>query len=141
MARTLCPPQLRIFHRERISIEQAGHTQAFSIAPPLYRFGSVVIHDDRKSLDRWVHSQVGYSRLEYERLAGLTKYSLKDRLRRMALMPFVAAAVAYILAGGPLRGSSSLCYALERLTYESLLAMRVLRSGCSFNEERTHDDE
>ena len=141
MTRTLVPRQLRIFRRAMVSIEQMGHTQAFTAPPPVYSFASVVVHDDRKPLERWVHSQVGYSRLEFEKLAGLTNYSLKDRLRRMALMPFAAAAVAYILAGGPLRGRSSLCYALERLTYESLLAMRVLRSGGSSHDERTHYDD
>ena len=141
MARTLVPPQLRVFCRDLVSIQQTGHTQAFTAPPPVYRFGSAVIHDDRKALERWVQSQIGYSRLEYDRIAVLTKGSLKDKLRRMALMPLAAAAVAYILAGGPLRGSSSLCYALERLTYESLLAMRVLRGACHSDSERTHCDE
>jgi len=141
MSRTLIPPQLRIFRRDLVSIEQRGHTQEFLVPPPLYRFDSAVIHDDQKTLERWVNSQVAYSRLEYERLAGLTQWSLKDRLRRLALMPLAAAAVAYIFGGGPLRGSSSLCYALERLTYESLLAMRVLRSSYALERERTNCDK
>jgi glycosyltransferase involved in cell wall biosynthesis len=141
IARTLVPPQLRIFQRDLVSIGQTGHTQVFSAPPPLYKFESVVIHDDRKPLDRWVLNQIAYSRLEHERLAGVTNGSLKDKLRRTALMPFAAAAAAYILAGGPLRGSSSMCYALERLTYESLLAMRLIRSGCPLNGKRTQYDE
>jgi hypothetical protein len=42
------------------------------------------------------------------------------------LMPFIAGTAAYMRAGGPWAGKAAYRYALERLTYEALLAMRVL---------------
>ncbi|HKF47792.1 MAG TPA: glycosyltransferase [Terracidiphilus sp.] len=131
MSSTLCPPQLRLFPTNSVCVRQAAHTQDFSLpstsAPP-YRFRSRVIHDDRKPLERFVRNQLAYSQLEFDRISGQAHHSLKDRLRRAALMPLLVPAAAYVLAGGPLAHSRSLCYALERLTYETLLAMRILRA-------------
>jgi hypothetical protein len=94
----------------------------------LYRFRRRIAHDDRKPLDRWVQDQLRYSALEAEKLMPLhVRSGLKSRLRRLGLMPLLAGITAYLRAGGPLKGRAALQYAYERLTFESLLAMRLLR--------------
>ena len=79
-----------------------------------------------KSIERWAHSQIGYSRHEQERMARAGGAAFKDRLRRAGLMPLAAGALAYARAGGPLRGGAALRYAYERVVFECLLAMRLL---------------
>jgi hypothetical protein len=92
----------------------------------LFQFRNRIIHDDRKTMDRWAESQISYSRLERLRILSSTDLKLKDRLRRAGVMPLIAGSLAYLRAGGPLRGSAALQYAYERLTYEALLAIRLL---------------
>jgi glycosyltransferase involved in cell wall biosynthesis len=125
----LYPPDLRVFRPASVEVVQDGHTQRFSLAGPRYRFHAKILHDDRKPLERWLNSQEAYARLEQARLDGGAPGSLKSTLRRIGLMPLVAGASAYLRAGGPLGGWASLEYAYERMTFETLLAMRILREA------------
>ena len=122
------PPQLRLFRPAEVRITQPGHTQEFAIAGRTYRFSAPVIHDDRKPLARWVQSQVKYVELEaarIERAGG--RLGVKDRLRLTGLAPWPMAAWSYGRAGGPVAGRAALRYAWERMTFETLLALRLLR--------------
>jgi hypothetical protein len=53
-------------------------------------------------------------------------HGLKDRLRRLGVMPPLMGALAYLRAGGPLSGAAAARYAYERMTAESLLAIRLM---------------
>lgn len=124
---SLCPSQLRLFRPSEVQICQRGHTQQFSVPGPIYRFRAPILHDDRKPLERWVQSQLSYSLLEQERLAGTPYKTWKDRLREAGWMAPVAGIAAYLRAGGPFGGAAAAHYAFERVTYECLLALRLLR--------------
>ena len=123
---SLYPPQLRLFRLARVTSSTVGHTHRFDLNGKLFRFRNCIIHDDRKTVDRWAESQISYSRLERLRINSTPHLKLKDRLRKAGLMPLIAGSLAYLRAGGPLRGSAALQYAYERFTYEALLGIRLL---------------
>lgn len=123
---SLLGPQLRLFKRGEVRVVQEGHGHKFAVDGPVRRFSARLIHDDRKALDRWASSQIGYSRHEQERMARAGGSSFKDKLRRAGVMPLVAGTLAYARAGGPLRGGAALRYAYERAVFECLLSMRLL---------------
>jgi hypothetical protein len=133
---SLLGPQLRLFRREAVRVVQEGHGHKFEVDGEVHRFRAPLIHDDRKALERWVGSQIGYSRHEQERRTRSGGRSLKDRLRRAGVMPVLAGALAYARAGGPLRGGAALCYAYERVVFECLLAMRLLGEGEDRSQSR-----
>jgi glycosyltransferase involved in cell wall biosynthesis len=119
------PAKPVVFRPERLQIEQPGHSQEMAVTGSLYRFATPLVHEDRKDVARFVSSQVSYAQLEARRLReGGSRW--QDRVRRLGLMPVVAAAAAYVRAGGPLRGRAALRYAYERGLFECILAMRVL---------------
>jgi len=122
------PAKPVIFQPSRLRIEQPGHSQEMRVEGRAYTFDARLIHDDRKPVGRFVSSQIAYSRLEAERLAGDAR-RWQDRVRRTGLMPIVSGLAAYLRAGGPLRGASALRYAYERTVFECILAMRVLENG------------
>lgn len=121
------PAKPVIFQPSSLRIEQPGHSQEMRVDGRVYTFGARLIHDDRKPVGRFVASQIEYSRLEAERLAGGAR-RWQDRVRRTGLMPLVSGLAAYLRAGGPLRGASALRYAYERTVFECILAMRVLEN-------------
>jgi glycosyltransferase involved in cell wall biosynthesis len=121
------PRKLVVFRPTAVRVVQPGHTQEFLIDGPLYRFAARIVHNDRKPLDRFVASQLNYARLEQCRFAEQGVRRWQDHLRRLGIMPVIAAGVAYIKAGGPFCGSASLRYAYERALFECLLALRLLR--------------
>ena len=123
---SLYPPDFRLFRPSEVQVTQVGHKHQFSTPAPVYQFSAHLLHDDRKSLDRWVQSQLGYSLHEQSRMDAAKHRHWKDTLRRTGLMPLVAGCLAYIRSGGPLKGRAALEYAYQRFTFETLLAMRLL---------------
>jgi glycosyltransferase involved in cell wall biosynthesis len=128
LAGSIYPAQLRLFKPEMVRIRQAGHTQEFSTSGPIYRFKTPLIHDDRKSLERWVLAQLSYSSLEANRINAGSAMRWRDWVRTLGLMPVIAGVLAYLRAGGPLKGAAAVRYAYERAGYECLLAIRLMSS-------------
>ncbi|HEV7681997.1 MAG TPA: glycosyltransferase family 2 protein [Pyrinomonadaceae bacterium] len=123
---SLCPPQLRLFNRLAVRLAQPDHTQRFSVAGDIYKFRNSLIHDDRKSVDRWVASQLAYQLLNEQELANGGRRRMRDRLRHLGVMPPIVGLLAYVRAGGPFRGAAAARYAYERSVAEGLLAIRLM---------------
>jgi len=129
---SLYPPDLRIFRKQNVRVQQVGHTQRFFAIGTTYRFKNRLVHDDRKGVDRWVDSQLRYSLLEAEHLTHSPGGGFRRSLRSAGVMPVLAGLYAYCRSGGPLKGQASLEYAYQRAVYESILAMRLFRSSARF---------
>jgi glycosyltransferase involved in cell wall biosynthesis len=123
---SLCPPQLRLFRRSLVRIGQSHHTQEFTVEGGIYRFKSPLIHDDQKSIERWLSSQLAYQTLIEKSLFNGGRKRFRDLLRRLGIMPPLIGALAYIKAGGPLRGAAAARYAYERSLSESILTLMLL---------------
>jgi glycosyltransferase involved in cell wall biosynthesis len=134
------PAKLVLFRPDAVKVTQPGHSQELVVEGRTYRFATRLVHDDRKSLARFVASQMEYSRLEAQRLATGNGHRWQDRVRRRGLMPAVAGLAAYLRAGGPLRGTAALRYAYERTLFECLLALRVLSPENETEKGRTGDN-
>ena len=119
---SIYPPQVRVFTKEDIRIEQRGHTQVFRSTAPLYRFRCKLIHEDHKPFSRWLANQLQYASLEAERIRSAPTTSFVDRLRRSGVSPAIWGGYAYLRAGGPFKGHASRAYAEERMVFEALLA-------------------
>ena len=126
---SLYPPQLRLLRRSNVKVVQRGHTQEFQTEGPLYTFKTPCIHDDRKPVDHWFNAQIKYSDLEWKRISEANSTTAKDLFRKLGIMPLVAGALAYVRAGGPFSGKAALNYSYERMAFETMLALRLLRNG------------
>jgi glycosyltransferase involved in cell wall biosynthesis len=126
LAGSICPPQIRIFRRDAVKVTQVDHGHKFEVAGPVYRFRNRLIHDDRKSLERWVESQLRYQRENEVELRNGHRGRARDYARRLGLMPPIIGMLAYLRAGGPFKGAAAARYAYERMTTESLLAVRLM---------------
>jgi glycosyltransferase involved in cell wall biosynthesis len=126
----LYPPRVVLFRSRSFRYEQDGHTQRLSTGTATVgRLRSVIAHDDRKPLGRWLDSQRKYAVLEADMLSSrpLASLSRKDRMRRgivwaPALMPL------YCLAGKGLAldGWRGVFYTLQRTYAEALLSLELL---------------
>lgn len=132
---SLYPAQMRLFRRDAVSIHQVGHTQVFrSTKPSVYRFSEFLLHDDRKPFEHWLKSQLKYAGLESARMNAATAGSLKDWFRRCGLMPLLAGFTAFVKAGGVLSGKAAMRYAHERMLYECMLGIHLMKSPASVAE-------
>jgi glycosyltransferase involved in cell wall biosynthesis len=123
---SLYPAQIRLFRRDLIQVEQVGHGHKFDLSGSIYQFKARLLHDDRKSLERWVAAQLSYSAQELQRIHNAPQPGWRDWLRQSGVMPWLIGPYAYFKAGGPLRGAAAARYAYERVTFECLLALRWL---------------
>lgn len=121
------PRQLRVFDRTRVRVGDRGHTHEFAIEGPVYRFRTRVTNDDRKPIERYLASQVAYSRKECARIRHGDGLRFRDRLRRWGLMAPLLFVASWVRAGGPFKGRAALRYAHERAMYEAMLTLRLLR--------------
>lgn len=135
---SLYPAQVRLFRRGAVTVEQSGHTQVFrNTDPAVYQFSEFLLHDDRKSFDRWLTSQARYADLESARVNGAAQLSLKDRFRRCGLMPVLAGLTAFVKSGGVFSGKAALRYAHERMLYECMLGIHLMKTpSCSQSDTR-----
>ncbi len=129
LAGSVYPAKLVLFRPSLVQVTQPGHTQEIATSGSIYRFAAKLVHDDRKPLERFVRSQLKYARLEAERLRANGPLRVRDRLRRAGLMVAPVGLLAYLRAGGPLKGRAALRYACERLIFECLLVLETYSGG------------
>ena len=127
---TLYPPRVVLFRTERFRYAADGHAHKLDLAGAACgSLRSRIVHDDRKSLARWVRSQIGYAQLEADKLLGAAPGTLgwKDRLRR-AVVVAPPLTLAYCLVGKRLLldGWPGMYYALQRTFAELLLSLELV---------------
>ncbi len=126
---SLYPPRAVLFRKSRCRYEPDGHTQLLKVTGGTGCLQSIILHDDRKPLSRWLQSQDKYARLEVEKLLSEPRAELRlqDRLR-LALIPAVPLTLFYTLfvKGAVLDGWRGWYYALQRTIAEVILALRLL---------------
>lgn len=142
---TLYPPRAVLFQKARCRYVQDGHTQTLAIDGPSRFLKGCLLHDDRKSLSRWLESQRNYARLEAEKLLAHPEHarSLADRLRR-AIWPAAPAAFVYslLVKGCLFDGWPGWFYSLQRTYAETLLSLELLdRRLMESGEGRGASDE
>jgi glycosyltransferase involved in cell wall biosynthesis len=124
------PPVAALFRRRVCSYEQDGHTQRL-----VWQRGqagelrSAMIHDDRKSLARWLQSQSKYMDLESAKLLETPNAQLgfTDRLRKkIVFAPLAVLFYCLVVQRGLLDGWAGWYYALQRLTAETILSLKLI---------------
>jgi glycosyltransferase involved in cell wall biosynthesis len=140
LAGSLYPNQIRVFRSAEVVVTQVDHTQHFAVQGTVYKFRSRIIHDDRKSLERWVAAQLSYQVLNDDAITGNGGQSrLKYSLRRAGIMPPLVGLLAYLRSGGPFGGAASARYAYERMVCEGLLAIRLMNGRLKAREQNVRD--
>jgi glycosyltransferase involved in cell wall biosynthesis len=133
---TLYPPRAVLFRKDTCTYRQDGHTQLLDIRGTASLIESLINHDDRKSLTRWIQSQDRYALLEAAKLASASaaSLSLQDKIRRsMALAPLATLIYCLFAKGLIFDGWRGWFYTLQRVLAEIILALHLLdrrfRSG------------
>lgn len=125
---TVLPPRIALFRREHGTYVDDGHTQDLELSGRCVELRQAIIHDDRKSLSRWLWAQERYLALEVPKLLGTPpqELSLADRLRkRHVIAPFAVLALCLVRHGGVFDGWRGWYYAFQRMYVEILLSLML----------------
>jgi len=133
------PPVTLLYRRDAASYVQDGHTQRVSLTGTIKDLSALVMHDDRKSLRRWLRSQARYTELEAQKLlaADASELGLTDRMRRWCVVvPPVMLAYCLIARGGVLDGWQGFYYAFQRSVAELMLAANLVHRFTRMNTDK-----
>jgi glycosyltransferase involved in cell wall biosynthesis len=123
------PPVIVLYRRAYARYRQDGHAHRVVLSGRIEQLHEPMLHDDRKSLTRWLNSQNIYMQQEVEKLVASEgeRVGLPDQIRRTKfLAPFLVFLHCMIAKRGMLHGKKGLFYALQRMLAETLLAIHLL---------------
>ena len=127
---TLYPPRVCLFCKAKLRYVADGHTQLLDVRDAkLSTLASVIDHDDRKPLSRWLASQSKYAVLEADKLLSTDKTQLgwKDRLRlKIVLAPLLTIGYCLFWKRLILDGRPGIFYTMQRTYAELLLSLELL---------------
>ena len=127
---SLYPPRVVLLQKDHCTIWQDGHAHRVLVDGATADLHTRLIHDDRKSFERFIERQKHYMVQEAEKLrtADPRALSLAGRVRKLVVIaPFAALLHALFVRGVILDGRPGLRYAAERFTAEWLLSVELLR--------------
>ncbi len=136
---SLYPPVTVLFRRERARYVQEGHTQRLHLDGEVRSLASVLDHDDRKPLSRWLSSQEKYATLEARMLLQSTWGGLRwqDRLRTLLVVtPWLVPIYTLTVKRCILDGKAGWYYALQRGIAEAILSLKLLESYLSESDRK-----
>lgn len=133
------PPVVVLFRRGKAHYRQDGHAHRVVVDGQVKGLRSIMLHDDRKSVARWLNSQGIYQRQELDKLLATDprKMSFQDRIRRQKILsPLLAFFYCLFVKRGILDGKAGLHYAFQRMIAEGLLSLYLLDDELRNRESR-----
>lgn len=122
-------PRPVLFKRESCSYFDDGHTQRLQIGGSTGMYKAVILHDDRKSLSRWLSNQDGYAIKECNKLIASSGEGLplSSKIRKTkVLAPFIVFFYSLFIKGLIFNGWRGWHYTLQRTMVEIILALRII---------------
>lgn len=126
---SLYPPRTVLYQRQFAQYQQDGHAHRVSIDGRVETLQGKIIHDDRKSHQRWLASQYSYAKKEQQKIANTSfkKLSWSDKTRCIpGLAPTLVIPYLFFIKGLVLSGKPGLIYIKQRLQAEWILQKTLL---------------
>ena len=133
------PPATVLYRKGEGSYTQDGHTQRLVVDGRVENLREPILHDDRKSLSRWLEAQSRYTKLEADKLLASRAESLSwtDRVRRWRVVaPAAMLFYCLIIRGGVLDGWAGFYYAFQRSLAELMLSLHLLDRDLRISSSR-----
>lgn len=127
---SLYPPRVVLLHREHATFWQDGHAHRIRVDGETGTLRGRIVHDDRKSLARFIERQRKYMRQEARKLreADPRTLNLAARIRKLVVVaPFAVLVHTLFAKGLILDGLAGLHYTFERVLAECILSRELLR--------------
>lgn len=125
---SLYPPKPIAFNIGKEYFEPVGHGERLKNGLRIKKTKSVLIHDDKKSYERFINSQLNYAKNFIERSYS-DKMTFRDKIRlRSPLGIILTPLYSYFIKLGFLDGKSGLLYALDRLIAEAIIYRQSLNN-------------
>jgi glycosyltransferase involved in cell wall biosynthesis len=126
---TLYPQRTVLYRRDRARYRDEGHGHRVGIDGLVANLAGRIVHDDRKSLARWIGSQQRYARVEADHLLSMPRSTL-GRVDKLRLMGWPAPPLMFVYTllwkRCILDGWAGWLYVLQRTLAEVMLALEII---------------
>jgi glycosyltransferase involved in cell wall biosynthesis len=122
-------PRPVLFKKEFCAYYDDGHTQRLRINGETGFYKGIILHDDRKSLTRWLSNQASYSQKECDKLLRADPKTLgfSSKVRKNKVVaPIFVFFYSLFIKGLILDGWAGWHYTLQRTLLEMLVSMRLV---------------
>ena len=129
LRKSLYPPRVVLFRRDKGVFHQDGHTQRVTVSGPVRPLREPLRLDDRKPIAHWVLSQDRYARLERTKLLATPneQLAMPDRLRkRRYIAPVLVLLYCLVVKRLWLDGLAGWHYTYQRVLAEILLSLYLI---------------
>ena len=126
---SLYPPRTILYRKAKAYYVRDGHAHRVVVDGIVLKLRSTILHDDRKPLSHWFHSQFKYASLEADKLLSSDHRDLgwKDRIRLKIIFAPILTFVYCLLARGLiLNGWAGFYYTMQRVFAELSLSLTLL---------------
>jgi len=125
---SLYPSNTILVRKNKFSVRDKGHTEAWDVKGPIATLSGTVLHDDWKPTGQWLTAQARYMQRELEWLH-VGRDGLVRWLRlRPPLMPILTFMYCLFGKGLIISGRAGIFYALQRMVAEAVLSLMVLEA-------------
>jgi glycosyltransferase involved in cell wall biosynthesis len=127
---SLYPRRAVVLRRNRCTNFMDGHTQRVRVDGDTLPLRTPLIHDDRKSMARFIERQRRYMRDEAVKIRRGDSLNFASRVRKLRVVaPFAVVFHALFIKGLIFDGRAGLRYAWERFIAELILSRELMRRG------------
>jgi len=122
-------PRPVLFRKEKGSYFNDGHAHRLAVDGEIGNYNNVILHDDRKSLSRWLSNQDGYSVKECNKLLATPagELPLSGKIRKTKILaPFMVFFYSLFVKGLIFNGWRGWHYVLQRTMVEIVIALRII---------------
>lgn len=133
-------PRPVLFKKALCSYFDDGHTQRLQINGAIGMYKAQILHDDRKSLSRWLSNQDGYAIKEANKLISSSSVGLpmSAKIRKTkVLAPFIVFFYSLFIKGLIFNGWRGWHYTLQRTMVEIILALRLIEEEKLKNDTKS----
>jgi glycosyltransferase involved in cell wall biosynthesis len=139
LSRDNTTPRPVLFLKDFGSYYNDGHAHRLAIDGEKGKYKSVILHDDRKSLDIWISNQAGYSIKETKKILTTPnkQLPLSGKIRKnMIVAPFFVFFYSLFVQGLIFNGWKGWHYTLQRTMVEITMALRLIEEKKLKNDKR-----
>ncbi|ELS02167.1 glycosyl transferase [Xenococcus sp. PCC 7305] len=126
---TVLPPRQALYRKNCVTYFDDGHAHFVKTQGLTSYLKNYILHDDRKSLTRWLWAQDRYMIIEAEKLRStpLNKLNLQDKIRKQKIFaPIIMFFYCLIIKGLIFDGWLGFYYTSQRVFVEILLAIHLI---------------
>ena len=123
------PSKIVLFKKKYAKYKKIGHKEDLKIRGKTKKLENFILHEDKKSFNRWLKSQINIANEEIKFIFSNNKNrKIKDKIRMIPILPIILIFFYYVLRLNILKYKlGGIIFFTQRLLFETILNLKVIK--------------